>query len=187
MWFYSIEMPLWCLIACFHYDLGNYNFWKHVCFLCKNMHNVMFPLFSMVTILASQTMGNIYFEIFQSLWLMNIVFYVLILGRLWEREGVLEAWINGSFDLIVVDLRKALLGPDVFSPPNGCPFWNVPKSQNFDTIFEFFLHISLITAPCYSLSLIRKDVTYDVRMFATLTILYYGRIGELLTNCHCAL
>jgi hypothetical protein len=53
---------------------------------------------------------------------MNIVFYVLILGRLWEREGVLEAWINGSFDLIVVDLRKALLGPDVFSPPDGCPF-----------------------------------------------------------------
>lgn len=77
----------------------------------------------MITILASQTMGNIYFETFQSLQLMNIMCYVLFLGRLWVKEKVsLETWIFGSFDLIVADLRKGFLGPDVFSPPNGYPF-----------------------------------------------------------------
>ena len=38
----------------------------------------MFPMFRMLTILASWTVGKLYFETFQSLWLTNIVSYLFL-------------------------------------------------------------------------------------------------------------
>lgn len=68
----------------------------------------------------------------------------------------LEDCTIGGFDSVVTSLPKGLHVLNVSSLPNTISSWNVHKTNNVELFLNLPLHISLMTTPCYFMSLRRK-------------------------------
>ena len=70
---------------------------KHLYFSSKNMLNVTFPMFPMFPkflVLASQTMCEIYFETSESLYLTNIIVFIVLIVKCQTQTDANSTWFR---------------------------------------------------------------------------------------------